>query len=292
MHIRTWPVDAMTRLVGILGYPISHSFSPLIHNAAFFTQELNLRYVALEVRPASLSDAVKGLRALGFAGANVTIPHKQAVVPLLDDISEDASAIGAVNTIVCQRSESDVVLMGTNTDVEGFLAPLRQHAALLRGQNAVVLGAGGAARAVAYALVSGLSTREVTIAARSTDQARGLCAGLASGGVEGIFRPAPLAEAGPFIREASLIVNATPVGMHPHVAQTPWSDAKVFREGQIVYDLVYRPLQTRLMLEASERGALVIGGMGMLLRQAAEAYRLWTGQDMPLVEVQRALPQD
>ena len=291
MHVSTWPVDAQTRLVGILGHPIAHTFSPILHNAAFFKQGLNLRYVALDVPPALLSEAVKGLGALGFAGANVTIPHKRSVVPFLDHVSPQARAIGAVNTIVSRRTGEKITLAGTNTDVEGFLAPLLPHAALLRGQSAVILGAGGAARAVVYALMSNFSLREVFVAARRLGRARVLCADLAPCNPAGVLHSVSLSDAGSLIRAASLVVNATPVGMHPGVTETPWPDSRSFQKGQVVYDLVYRPATTRLMADAVSRGATAIGGMAMFLGQAAEAYSCWTGKSMPLEAVRSVLPE-
>ncbi len=290
VHLNSWPVDARTRLVGILGHPVSHSFSPLLHNAAFFAQGLNLRYVALDVPPTLLPAAVKGLGALGFAGANVTIPHKRAVITLLTHVSPQARAIGAVNTIVCRRAGTEVIMTGENTDVEGFVAPLMEYAAFLRGQSALIFGAGGAARAAAYALMDRFSLSRVVVAARNPDRARQLCMGLAPCDPGSVLLPVALSDAGPHVKAAGVVVNATPVGMHPHVTKTPWPDTESFREGQVVYDLIYRPLKTRLMADAAIRGAIPIGGLPMLLRQAAVAYRHWTGRSMPLSEARSALP--
>jgi len=155
-------INASTRLVGILGYPIEHSLSPLIHNAAFRAQKLNMLYVGLSVPPAWLQQAIMGLRALGFVGANVTIPHKAAILPMLDILSERSRVIGAVNTVILR----DGVLYGDNTDVAGFLAPLAEQKDRLYGREMVVLGAGGAARAAVYALLTTFAPCKVTIAAR------------------------------------------------------------------------------------------------------------------------------
>ncbi len=289
MHITTWPVDAATRLVGILGYPVSHSFSPALHNAAFFAQGLNFRYVALPVSPDQLEPAVRGLASLGFAGANVTIPHKEAVIPVLDVLTPGAKAVGAVNTIVCQREDMQVALRGDNTDVAGFLAPLEALEQSLRGLSAVILGAGGAARAAAYGLLSRFDLQRITVAARTPRRAERLCESFSALDSSGILKVLPIPEAGICIGNAALVVNATPVGMHPRESETPWPDTRVFHAGQIVYDMVYRPRLTRLLRESGERGAQTIDGLTMLLQQAAAAYCQWTGSPMPLDAARKAL---
>ena len=289
MQITTWPVDASTRLVGILGYPVSHSFSPAMHNAAFFTRGLNFRYVALPVLPSRLEAAVRGLGSLGFAGANVTIPHKEAVIPMLDVLTPTARAVGAVNTIVCRYEDMEVTLRGDNTDVAGFLAPLAAHEKRLRTASAVILGAGGAARAAVYGLLGRFDLQRITVAARKHDRANRLCEAFSALDSGGILKALPLSEAGPCLRQARLVVNATPVGMHPQVAETPWPDMRVFHAGQIVYDMVYRPRVTRLLREAGGCGAETVDGLSMLLHQAAAAWCQWTGRPMPLEAAREAL---
>ncbi len=268
-------IDASTQLVGILGWPVRHSLSPIIHNAALKAQALNWRYVGLNVPPRRLGDAVRGLVALGFLGANITIPHKEAVLPLLDRLSDGARAVGAVNTIVIR----DGLLYGDNTDVAGFLAPLTPRRDGLREGNMVVLGAGGAARAVVYALLTAFAPRRVTIASRRAAPAEQIAHDMS---VFGAVDVVALPEAAQLLAEAHLVVNATPVGMHPETSISPWPDRTVWHARQLVYDLVYRPRSTQLMQEASARGAQVLGGLPMLLGQAAEAYRQWTGKAMPL----------
>ena len=292
MQITTWPVDAHTRLTGILGYPVGHSFSPLLHNAAYFAQGLNYRYVALPVPPQSLASAVRGLGALGFAGANVTIPHKEAVLPLLDAVSARAKAVGAVNTIVCRHACTKIMLHGDNTDVTGFLAPLQPFQEALRGASVVILGAGGAARAAVYGLLSGCEPSRITLAARTPGRAARLCEDLADSDSRGILSVVPLSGAGPRLRAATLIVNATPVGMHPAVQETPWHHASDFHGEHIVYDLVYRPQRTQLLRDAAARGARTVDGIAMLLHQAAAAYRQWTNRPMPLAVARSALPSE
>ncbi len=284
-----WLPDAGTQPVGLLGYPVAHSLSPLLHNTAFRAQGLNCVYLALPVAPADLAVAVAGMRTLGFLGANVTVPHKQAVLPLMDGLSPQAEAVGAVNTIVCRRAAGAVTLFGDNTDVAGFLAPLHAFAGELRGAPVLLFGAGGAARAVAYALLSTVHPARLTVAARTPAKAERLARHLSPFDASGALRVVALAEAAAAVRAARLLVNATPLGMHPHPEGTPWPDAADFSAGQIVYDLVYEPEQTRLLREAAAQGAHTLGGLDMLVRQAAASYAQWTGREMPLAAVRAAL---
>jgi shikimate dehydrogenase len=279
-----------TRLAVLLGDPVAHSASPLIHNAAFRAVGLDVVYLACRVAPAGLPAAVAGLRALGAIGASVTIPHKEAVVPLLDRLAPAAVAVGAVNTLVF---EADGPVRGENTDVEGFLQPLLPHADALHGAAMVVLGAGGAARAAAYALLTAFEPTRLAVAARRPDQARRLAAALAPYDSYDALRPVPFDEARAAVSESALVVNATPVGMAPDADRTPWPQDEDFHPGQFVYDLVYAPAETRLLREAAARGATPLGGLAMLVGQAATAFRLWTGLAMPLDAVWAALrPQE
>jgi shikimate dehydrogenase len=284
-------ITATTRLVTLLGFPVEHSLSPAIHNPAFEAKGIDAAYVATPVRREALADAVSGLRAMHFLGANVTIPHKQAVLPLLDEVSDTARAIGAVNTIFCVDSGDERLrLRGDNTDVAGFLMPLEGHADRLRGAGGTVLGAGGAARAVVYGLLDRFDLDRLTIAARRPEQAETLASEFLSYARETTLTATALSEAP--VRASRLVVNATPVGMHPDTGETPWSTASDFSAGQIAYDLVYNPQMTRFLRDADAHGATVIGGLDMLIGQAADAFRQWTGHDLPsaLVRQQLSLP--
>ncbi|PEN13025.1 shikimate dehydrogenase [Longibacter salinarum] len=281
-------IDAKTRLVTLLGFPVEHSMSPALHNPAFEAQGVNAAYVATPVRREDLATAVNGLRAMHFLGANVTIPHKQAVLPLLDVVTETAEAVGAVNTIVCQGTDDEILrLKGDNTDVAGFVMPLADHATTLRDGSATILGAGGAARAVVYGLLTRFDLHRLTIAARRPEQAEALAREFSPWADGTAVTATALAEAP--VRASRLVVNATPVGMHPNEDETPWQTVSDFSDGQIVYDLVYNPRETRLLREASERNATVIGGLDMLIGQAADAFRQWTGREMPISLVRSAL---
>jgi shikimate dehydrogenase len=279
-------LDAETTLVALLGQPVAHSHSPLMHNTAFAEQGLNVAYAACAVAPEAVGDAVAGLRALGFAGANVTIPHKEAVIPHLDALTERARAIGAVNTLFW---DEDGQLAGDNTDAAGFRAPLEGHAEHLRGSDLLIFGAGGAARAASYALLTGFAPARLTLAARTPEKAEALAADLAPFDETDTLGVVPFGEAGPAVRSARLLVNATPLGMHPETDATPWPHLEDFSEDQIAYDLVYAPPRTRLLREAEARGATPIGGLDMLVGQAAASYRRWTDRPMPTEAVRQAL---
>ena len=241
-----------------------------MHNAAFRAHGLSHVYLACHVAPAELAEAVSGLHALGGLGANVTIPHKETVCALAEELAPEVRATGAANTLV----RMDTGWRAHNTDIAGFLAPLEGED--LRGLDATVLGAGGAARAVVYALLSTFSPSRVTLASRRPAQAEALAVALSEHDTRGALAVCALPDAPP----ARLVVNATPLGMHgmedlsplPHAALGP---------GQIAYDLVYRPARTRFLREAQANGAQPIGGLPMLVGQAAQSYHLWTGRTMP-----------
>ncbi len=283
------PLDARTKLVALIGNPIAHSLSPVIHNSAFREQRLHFAYVAFEVQDDDVLAAVGGLRALGFVGANVTAPHKQAVIPALDQISAQARAIGAVNTIVRREYQDLVRLDGENTDVTGFLAPLLDYAARLRGASMTIIGSGGAARAVAYALLTTFRPERLTLAARTVENAERLAEDLSRFDETSALQVRPVRECRDVMRGSILVVNATPVGTHPNSDRTPWEYAGDFNQDQVVYDLVYNPRHTRLLREASDQGAATVDGLEMLIGQAAAAYALWTGLEMPTDVVREAL---
>ena len=284
-------IDASTRLVTLLGYPLGHSLSPLIHNTAFQEQDVNMVYLCLAVPPTDVETAVNGLFAARIVGSNVTIPHKQTLYELVDERSERAQAVGAVNTVVCRYDEQGMKLglFGDNTDVYGFLEPLKPFEAGLRDESFVVLGSGGAARAVVYALLTELRPTRLVIAARSPAKAEGLARDLAAYDTRNALSIVSLSEAGAAIRSSRLIVNTTPLGMHPYEGISPWNEISDFAPNHIVYDLIYNPEETRLLSDARSRGAVVIGGLDMLIYQAAASYVQWTGKEMPVAIVRKAL---
>lgn len=282
-------ITGYTRLVGLVGWPVEHSLSPAMHNAAFEALGLDWRYVPLPVRPHQIGAAVRGLAALGFAGANVTVPHKQAVIVHLDSVTPRVQQLGAVNTIVIgQKEAGQAVLGGFNTDDKGFIRALWEGGFEPRDCRALVLGAGGAARAVVYGL-SWSAAVNVVVLNRTVTRAEALVANLRPYSnyttlTAGPLTPAALEE---HTAGADLLVNATSVGMWPHVEASPWPDALPLPAHLTVFDLVYQPRQTRLLRQAESAGARATGGLGMLLYQAALAFEMWTGEPPP-VEVMRA----
>ena len=256
--------------VGVLGWPLEHTLSPVIHSAAFRQLSLDWIYLSWPVEPEDLADAISGLRALGALGANVTMPHKESVMGYLDEMSGDARTVGAVNTI--QRIGRRFI--GHNTDVDGFRHFLEGDAGIdASGMRTLVLGAGGAARAVVRAL-DGLGVSEVAVAARDVEKGTRLVE-LASRSRGSAM---PWATAATTAGEYDLVVNATPVGTG---AGDPLPDVE-WRTGQIVVDLVYDPPSTALVERARAAGAHAWGGIGMLVHQAAASFQIWTGQDPPL----------
>ncbi|HEX2296100.1 MAG TPA: shikimate dehydrogenase [Actinomycetota bacterium] len=254
--------------VGILGWPLDHTLSPVIHNVAFRRTSLDWTYLTWPVEPALLGDAVRGLRALGAAGANVTMPHKETVIDHLDELSGDARDVGAVNTIQLVGDR----LVGHNTDVDGFAEFLSGDTGFdAAGGHALVLGSGGAARAVVKALGS-LGAERVSVAARDRERA-GTVAGLAPAAEAAGWEEAPK-----LARDADLVVNATPVGMG---GERVLPDVD-FVATQCVVDLIYAPPSTPLVEAARGAGAQAWGGLGMLVRQAAASFTIWTGQAAPL----------
>jgi shikimate dehydrogenase len=277
-------IDGRTQLVGLIGWPVEHTFSPAMHNAAFDSLGLNWRYVPLPVRPGHVEAAVRGLPALGFRGANVTVPHKQAVMPALDSIAPNATALGAVNTLVVGWSEDDRPVMGGyNTDAGGFASALQHGGFDPKGKNAVVVGAGGGARAVVYGLLE-VGADEVLMFDVVFQRAQALVSDLKQEGREHVLRIMPLTTEAivESARAADLLINATPVGMWPHVDGSIWPDGAPIPPGLAVFDLVYNPSETRLLRQARESGARAIGGLEMLVGQGASAFEMWTGQPAPV----------
>ena len=268
-------IGSRTRTLGILGWPLGHSLSPVMQNAAFAAAGMDCVYLAFPVEPASLAGAVTGMKALGFLGANVTIPHKIAIQPYLDHLDESARLAGAVNTLVFR----DGIVTGYNTDAGGFIAALPEGGRGLRGKEAVLLGAGGAARAVVAGLLE-QGCRQLTVVVRNLEQGRQLA--------EPFQELAELTVVGwqeerlpQRLKTCGLLVNCTPLGMAPRVEEEPPVAWGMVNAGAVVCDLVYNPLRTRFLQHAAEQGHQTVSGDGMLLEQGILAYRLWTGQEAP-----------
>ena len=260
-------ISGATRLAGVIGWPVRHSHSPAIHNAAFRAADLDWVYVALPVPPGEAGRAVAGMAALGIDGLSVTMPHKSAVVAVGDRLDADAIALGAVN---CVARDGDA-LVGHNTDGAGFVASLRTDEGIdPSGMRCVVVGAGGAARSVVRALALA-GAADVTVINRSTERAATAAALAGASGRVGTDDD---------LGTADLVVHATPVGMgdDPELAFDPARCP----EGATIADLVYHPAVTPLLAAAERRGLRTVGGTGMLVRQAARAFELWTGVEAPV----------
>lgn len=279
-----------TRLIALLGDPVSHSLSPSMHNPAFDTYGIDFAYVPLRVRAEDLKTAVEALRIFNFRGANVTLPHKQAIIPYLDVISDISRLMGAVNTVVNENGR----LIGTTTDPEGFLTGFREAGFSFAGKQVAVFGNGGSARTIAFALLTQLleeAPEKVLLVGRDPAKSKRLVAEInavldKAGGDKGISPPMgpkrPVLEAAaladyPALRgDVDILVNATPLGMQPNTDASPVRPEDLLI-GQIVYDIVYTPEKTRLIQDAQAMGLNTVGGLGMLVHQGRASFRLWTG---------------
>jgi shikimate dehydrogenase len=281
------PADAIPHqplLAGLIGDPVTHSRSPMLHNAAFAKLGINAQYQLWPTTAAELAARIESLRAPHILGANVTLPHKIAVLSLLDRLDPAVELIGAANTII---REPDGSLTGANTDAPAFLQSLREEAGYdPAGQTVVILGASGAARAAAMAL-AGAGVGRLIVANRTLDRAEALLGDLLAVADADplLYALAPDdADLAELLAEASLIVNATSIGWHGDQSPLP---AELIPPAALVFDMVYRP--TQLLRDAAARGARTLDGAGMLARQAALAFERWTGQDAPLDVMRAAL---
>lgn len=276
-------ITGTTEIYGILGHPVKHTLSPILHNAAFQALGLDCCYLAFDVKPRDLKKGICGLVALGIKGFNLTIPHKETAIDFLDEVTPEAARIGAVNTVVIQQGR----LIGHNTDGLGFVwAFCVETGVSLKGKRVLLLGAGGAARAVAFQLAKE-GVKSISIINRTLARARALVRDLGKkfsklDRMAEAFSPRvwPLIFQHPILHRVDVIINATSVGMHPN--DPPLVPRLFLNEHQVVCDLIYRPPKTRLLSEAEAAGAKTMNGMGMLLYQGALAFELWTGKKPPI----------
>lgn len=272
--------NAETRLVGIFGYPLGHTLSPRMQNRAFAAAGVNMVYLAFPVEPERIGAALEAVRALGMRGVNLTVPHKERALPLLDALSPEAEQIGAVNTVVNEGGR----LRGFNTDAPGFICSLREDLGLCpEGLRVLLLGAGGAARAVAWALGREGAAR-VWVANRTASRARALCDELSRRFPRTRYDPLELEAAWEERWEVDLVVNATTLGMRGEALRVP-----AVPPACRFYDLIYNPPETPWLAEARRRGHPTAGGMGMLVHQGALSFELWTGRRAPLQAMRTAL---
>jgi len=262
----------------VIGDPVEHSLSPQIHNAAFQASGLDFNYVAFHVRKGDIEPAIRGMRALGIRGLSVTIPHKVDIGPHLDEVDEIARNVGSINTVV----NNDGHLSGCSTDGPGALRALEAGSCNLGGQTVLLLGSGGAARAIAFSLATISPSPQLTILGVEPDELSRLTQDLMD---RTSLSVKALPYSGQAVREASeesrLIINATPVGMTPNVDHSPFPE-ELIRAEHTVFDIVYTPFETKLLRDAKVAGARAIPGIGMFVQQAAIQFELWTGQAAPL----------
>ncbi|MBD0316122.1 MAG: shikimate dehydrogenase [Nitrospiraceae bacterium] len=270
-------INTETQFCGVLGNPVEHSLSPAIHNAAF--KELGVNCVYLAWRVEAVGEAIKGLRALGnFRGASVTIPHKVSAMPFLDSVERTAAAIGAINTIVADQGR----LTGYNTDATGALRALREGGAETQGRHIVMLGSGGAARAIAFGLAAESGAERLTILGIDAQERTSLASDVRS-------KTSLFVQDGQLDHEtlrtmlpgAQVLIHCTPLGMYPKVDGS-CVPASVLHSGLAVMDIVYNPRETRLLRDAKQRGCRIIPGLEMFLNQAAAQCELWTNRPAPL----------
>ena len=278
---------ANTELIGLIGHPIKHSYSPFIQNFALELMNLDYVYLPFDVPTENLKGAVNGVLSLGLKGLNVTLPHKEKIIKFLDELSEEASIIGAVNTIVNDHGK----LMGYNTDAYGIIETLLPFKDKITGTKVTVIGAGGSARAVIYTLLRHFKPEEVNIINRTQQRADTLVNDFSlkmrydSFHTFELFPPDNVE----ILSNSRLIINATTMGMFPEVEDTITDIEGSFNEEQIVFDLVYNPTKTKFLTTAEAQGAKVVGGLKMLISQAAKSFELWTGVEMPTVEIDSKL---
>ncbi len=276
-----------TKIIGLIGHPIKHTYSPFIHNIAIELKKLDYIYLPFDVPAASLRNAVKGMNALGIKGYNVTIPHKENIIQYLNNVSEEASIIGSVNTVLNDHGK----LFGYNTDVHGVLETLNPYKEGIAGSQVCVVGAGGVARAVIYALIRHFKPQKIYLINRTEGRADSLKTYFSAKMKFDAFKtlelfPPDLVEV---FRDSKLIINATPVGMFPENDDMITTLEESFMKDQVVFDLVYNPPKTKLLQTAEKQGAIALDGLRMLISQAAKAFELWTGEQVPVEELQRSL---
>ncbi|AIJ04897.1 shikimate 5-dehydrogenase [Methanocaldococcus bathoardescens] len=272
-------VDAKTKVIGLIGHPVEHSFSPIMHNAAFKDKGLNYVYVAFDVLPENLKYVIDGAKALGIVGFNVTIPHKIEIMKYLDEIDKDAQLIGAVNTIKIEDGKA----IGYNTDGIGARMALEEEIGKVKDKNIVIYGAGGAGRAVAFELAK---DNNIIIANRTIEKAENLAKEISEKLNKKFGEEVKFSGLDVDLDGVDIIINATPIGMYPNVDAEPIVKAENMREDMVVMDLIYNPLETVLLKEAKKVNAKTINGLGMLIYQGAVAFKIWTGVE-PNIEVMK-----
>ena len=274
-------IKGSTNIVGLIGHPVEHSFSPPMHNAAFDALGMDYAYVAFDVDPQDLQSAVEGAKSLNIKGFNVTIPHKIEVMQFLDEIDDVAALIGAVNTIDFKE------LKGYNTDGIGAVKAI-EEVTPIKDKNVVVAGAGGASRAISFYLAK-YGAESLTILNRNVDKAQSLAGDVSGSDFIDNVKADSISEISGYLKDADILVDTTPIGMHPNIDDEPIASADDMHEDLVVFDAVYNPNETVLLKEAIKAGAKPVYGIKMLLYQGAESFKIWTGRDAPVDVMEKAL---
>jgi shikimate dehydrogenase len=262
----------------LLGHPVEHSWSPLMHNTALKHYNMEAEYFAIDLENNELAELAAFFNRDTFLGANITIPYKQIITDFLDDVDRPAQEMGAVNTIVKQHYH----LKGYNTDYKGFVSPLENFAGLIEGMGAIVFGTGGASRAIVVGLVK-MGIERIYLVSRTPDR-------ISSFDEFELVQLISYDQWTTFSSESMLIVNATPLGMYPNIDKSPIRESeKNFLEDRICYDIVYNPLETKFLKQAEEVGATTINGLEMLIQQGSRSFELWTGRTFPLEIIRNTL---
>jgi len=281
-------ITGKTKILGVIGHPVEHSLSPLMHNAALTNLGLDYVYLPFAIAPENLTTAIAGFASIGVVGFSITIPHKQAILPLLSEISPIAQAIGAVNTVVNKGNK----WLGTNTDVEGFIAPLQTtYHQDWSQKKAVILGNGGAARAVVAGCIQ-LGLAEIHVVGRNLQKLQVFEQSWQNSPFADKFQVHEWTELPNLLHQANLLVNTTPIGMYPHVEQSPLNSQEMgYLPGDaIAYDLIYIPKPTKLLHLAQKQGIVTIDGLEMLVQQGAAALKIWLQEEtVPVTQMRQAL---
>jgi shikimate dehydrogenase len=268
----------------VIGHPIGHSLSPLIHNAGYAALNLNFVYLALDVT--NLQGCLAGFRAIhGFRGLSVTIPHKIPVIRYLDEVDQVSRKVGSINTI----SKTGDVLTGTSTDGPGTLRALAAAGVDLKGKRILFLGSGGAVRAVAFAVADAAGPESVRILGRTAVNVEALVNDIREQTDAAVFGGALDSDLGAAMEEADIIIQGTPIGMHGSAPNESVVPCTMLEARHVVFDMVYRPLKTRFIIDAEQRGCKTVLGIEMLLNQAALQFELWTGKEAPMAAMRDAV---
>ena len=274
-------IKGSTNIVGLIGHPVEHSFSPPMHNAAFDAVGMDYAYVAFDVDPNNLKSAIEGAKSLNVKGFNVTIPHKIEVMQYLNELDEVAELIGAVNTIDFKD------MKGYNTDGIGAIRAI-EEVTKVKDKNVIVAGAGGASRAISFYLAK-FGAGSITILNRNVDKAHKLASDISDSKLISDVGADSISEINSYLKDSDVLVDTTPLGMHPHINDEPIATAENMHEDFVVFDAVYNPNETVLLKEAIKAGAKPVYGIKMLLYQGAESFKIWTGQDAPIDVMENAL---